>query len=108
MTSYREFLLFVVICGLVLFAGCKPKQTATNSPASNAQQTKTPAQQKQAGPLPDSGFRAQITAPDPPQRLRTGQVAIINIKVKNTSDVIWYPRGGRTTEIGRASCRERV
>ena len=98
MTSYRKFLLFVVICGLVLFAGCKPKQPASNSVGSNAQQTKTPAQQKTAGPLPDSGFKAQITAPDPPQRLRTGQVAVINIKVKNTSDVIWYQRGGLTTD----------
>jgi len=30
--------------------------------------------------------------------VRTGQVAIINIKVKNTSDVIWYQRGGLTTD----------
>ena len=98
MVSYRIVFLCAVIAGLVVFAGCKPKQSATNSAASNAQQTKTPAQQKTAGPLPDSGFKAQITAPDPPQRLRTGQVAIINIKVKNTSDVIWYQRGGLTTD----------
>ena len=92
----RRVLLCAVIACLVLFAGCKPKQNATSSPG-NAPQTNTPAQ-KQAGPLPDSGFKAQITATDPPQRLRTGQVAIINIKVKNTSDVIWYPRGGPTTD----------
>lgn len=98
MVSYRRILLCAVTCGLVLFTGCQPKQTATSSPATNAQQTKTPAQQKQAGPLPDSAFKAQITAPDPPERLRTGQVAIINIKVKNTSDVIWYQRGGATTD----------
>ena len=98
MVTYRNLLVFVFICGLVLFAGCAPKQPATNSTANNAQQTKTPAQQKQAGPLPDSGFKAQITAPDPPERLRTGQVAIINIKVKNTSDVIWYQRGGMTSD----------
>src|ERR1044072_9250454 len=98
MVNYRKVLLCVVSAGLVLFAGCKPKQPAANSSVGNAQQTKTPAQQKQAGPLPDSGFRAQITAPDPPARLRTGQVAIINIKVKNTSDVIWYQRGGLTTD----------
>ena len=98
MVSYRKSLVFVFIGGLVLFAGCQPKQPGANSPANNAQQTKAPSQQKQAGPLPDSGFRAQITAPDPPQRLRTGQVTIINIKVKNTSDVIWYQRGGVTTD----------
>lgn len=98
MGTYRKILLVGVIGCLVVIAGCKPKQPATNSAASNAQQAKTPAQQKQAGPLPDSGFKAQITAPDPPERLRVGQVAIINIKVKNTSDVIWYQRGGVTTD----------
>jgi len=98
MVSYRKVLVGAVIACLVLFAGCKPKRSATNSAASNASQTKTPAQQKQAGPLPDSGFKAQITAPDPPERLRVGQVAVINIKVKNTSDVIWYQRGGLTTD----------
>ena len=98
MRMYRKLLLCVVVACLVLFAGCKPKQTVTNSPAGNTQQTKTPAQQRIAGPLPDSGFKAQVTATDPPPRLRTGQVAIINIKVKNTSDVIWYQRGGLTTD----------
>src|SRR5689334_16868581 len=96
MCTYRKLLLCAVVACLVLLAGCKPKPTASNS-AGNAQQTKTPAQQHVAGPLPDSGFRAVITATDPPQRLRTGQVAIINIKVKNTSDVTWYQRGGVTT-----------
>lgn len=98
MVSYRKVLLVAVIVCLVLFAGCKPKQPANNSAASNAQQTKTPVQQKEAGPLPDSGFKAQITAADPPERLRVGQVAIINIKVKNASDVIWYQRGGATSD----------
>jgi len=93
----KVFLGAVIVC-TVCFAACTPKQPATNSAASNVQTAKTPAQQKQAGPLPDSGFRAQITAPDPPERLRTGQVAVINIKVKNTSDVIWYPQGGVTTD----------
>jgi hypothetical protein len=96
MVSHRKISVCAVIACLLLFAGCKPKQTVTNSSASNAQQT--PALQRVAGALPDSGFRAQITAPDPPARLRTGQVAIININVKNTSDVIWYQRGGLTTD----------
>ena len=98
MPTYRTISLCAVIACLVFVAGCKPKQNPTNASAGNAQQTRTPAQQKTAGPLPDSGFRAQITAPDPPERLRTGQVAIINIKVKNTSDLTWYQRGGVTTD----------
>lgn len=87
----------VLLC-LALFAGCRT-QPATNAPATNATQTKTPsAQQKVAGPLPDSGFKAEVSAVDPPERLRPGQVAVINIKVKNTSDVIWFQRGGETTD----------
>jgi hypothetical protein len=96
MVSYRRVLLVALISCLVLFAGCKPKQPANTS--GNAPQTKTPVQPKQAGPLPDSGFKAQITAPDPPERLRVGQVTILNIKIKNTSDVIWYQRGGVTSD----------
>ena len=97
MLTYRTILLSAVIGCLVLFAGCKPKESPTNSSPTPAA-TRTPAQQETAGPLPTSGFRAQVSAPDPPERLRTGQVAIITVKVKNTSDVIWYPRGGVTTD----------
>ena len=98
MLTYRKISLCAFIVCLLLLAGCKPKHAPTSSPARNAQQTNTPAQPKTAGPLPDSGFRAQITAPDAPERLRTGQVTVINIRVKNTSDVIWYQRGGPTTD----------
>lgn len=87
----------VLIC-FVLFASCRT-QPPTNAPATNAPQAKTHSpQQKAAGPLPDSGFKAEVSAVDPPERLRPGQVAVINIKVKNTSDVIWFQRGGETTD----------
>jgi len=51
-----------------------------------------------AGPLAPEGFKAEVTAPTPPTKLRPGQVEIIAIKVKNTSGVIWWPRGGETTD----------
>jgi hypothetical protein len=89
--------LCTLLTFLALFTGCRT-QTATEAPATNASQSTTPAQQKVAGPLPESGFKAEITAADPPERLRPGQVAVINIKVKNTSDVIWWQRGGETTD----------
>jgi hypothetical protein len=95
MTSKKP-LLFAALACLALFTGCKPTQTTTDAP--NASQSKTPVQQKVPGPLPDSGFKAVISLPEPPERLRTGQVAIINIKVKNTSDVILWQRGGETTD----------
>lgn len=94
---YEKALLCAAIACVILFASCTPKQTVP-CPPTNAEPTQTPAQPKVAGPLPNSGFRAQITAPDPPARLRTGQVAVINIKVKNASDVIWYRIGGLTTD----------
>jgi hypothetical protein len=95
--TFRKASLCAALACLALFMACKPTQT-TNSTAPAPAQTKTPFQQKVAGPLPDSGFKAEISLPDPPERLRTGQVAVINIKVKNTSDVIWFQRGGETTD----------
>jgi hypothetical protein len=96
MVFMKPSLCTVLIC-LALFTGCRT-QPATNAPATNAPHAQTPAQQKVAGPLPDSGFKAEVNAVDPPERLRPGQVAVINIKVKNTSDVIWWQRGGETTD----------
>lgn len=93
----RTTSLCAALACVVLFTGCRPTQTV-NSPAPTPSATNTPAQQKVAGPLPDSGFKAELSLPDPPERLRTGQVTVINIKVKNTSDVIWWQRGGETTD----------
>ena len=47
-----------------------------------------------AAPLPESGFKAQITIPEPPSKLRAGQKEVITVRVKNASDVIWWRRGG--------------
>lgn len=96
MTFIKTSLCAVVTC-LALVAGCTT-QTATDAPATNESQAKTPVQQKAAGPLPDSGFKAEIIVLHAPERLRPGQVSVINIKVKNTSDVIWWQRGGETTD----------
>ncbi|MGH9906698.1 MAG: class I SAM-dependent methyltransferase, partial [Pyrinomonadaceae bacterium] len=50
------------------------------------------------GPLPTRGFRAQITLPDPPTKLRVGQKETVNVRIKNTSDVFWWARGGETND----------
>jgi hypothetical protein len=52
-----------------------------------------PAAEMTPAALPDNGFKAQITLPDPPAKLRAGQQERIQVKVKNASDVIWYARG---------------
>src|SRR6267143_5570073 len=78
---------------LTLAIGCKPKPATTGSPASSA----TPIS-KAAAPLPNSGFKAQLTLSEPPAKLRTGQKEVITVKVKNASDVVWRQRGGEINE----------
>ena len=78
---------------LTLAIACKPKPTTTGSPGPGA----TPIS-RTAAPLPDSGFKAQVTLSDPPAKLRTGQKEVITVKVKNASDVVWWQRGGEIND----------
>jgi hypothetical protein len=90
-----NLLAMSVACGLVVSA-CKPK-TTTNT-AAPAQTVKPQSDSKAAGPLPEKGFKAQIIMSDMPLRLRMGQLETITVKVKNTSDVVWWQRGGETND----------
>src|SRR6185369_11234793 len=71
--------------------GCKSKPTSTTT-------TTQPATTRGPGPLPKNGFKAVISFPDPPARLRAGEITNINFKVKNASDVVWWQRGGETND----------
>jgi len=88
--------IVLLIAGCVTLAiACSPKKPAnTAAPAASA----TPVVSKVAGPLPDRGFKAQVTLADPPAQLRAGQKEVITIKVKNASDVIWWAVGGEKNE----------
>lgn len=44
-------------------------------------------------PLDDNGFKAQLTAQDPPAKLRRGEHAAVVVRVKNTSGAEWPMRG---------------
>ena len=90
---WQFFLVVVLSIFLVALNGCRNNPSGTNSPST----VSTPRSQT-AGPLPASGFRAEISLPQPPAKLRAGQVEIINIKVKNASNTIWWQRGGETTD----------
>jgi len=90
----RIALLAAPIACVIVAASCEPKRT-TNT-ASPVQSVNPPVVSKTPGPLPS--FRAQITLPDPPLKLRTGQKETITVKVKNTSDVVWWQRGGETND----------
>jgi hypothetical protein len=78
---------------LTVAISCKPQPATTGSPGPTA----TPIS-RTAAPLPDSGFKAQITLADPPSQLRAGQKEVITVKVKNASDVVWWQRGGEIND----------
>src|SRR5258707_13821100 len=93
----RIVLLPAAIVALALATGCKPKPTTPASPASNA----PPVVSKTAAPLPESGFKAQITLADSPSQLRAGQKEVITVKVKNAGDVVRWHLAGRDTILAR-------
>ncbi|HEV2862735.1 MAG TPA: hypothetical protein VGX48_17095 [Pyrinomonadaceae bacterium] len=85
-------------CALAAAAGCggsKPANTAPANAAGQAAATPTPVK---AGPLPDNGFKAELTLPDPPTRLRAGQKETVQVHVRNASDVMWWAQGGEINE----------
>lgn len=93
MLTRRVFAALAAACALWA-AGCggRPADESANT-APGAAPAPTVS-----GMLPDSGFRAQITLADPPARLRAGQKATVNVKVKNASDVSWPRPSGEGTK----------
>ena len=82
----------------LLFVGLIGMACTRNNPTTNVQPSNPspPAASKTPGPLPDRGFRAQIALIEPPSKLRVGQKETISVKIKNTSDVLWWARGAET------------
>lgn len=93
--GYRALLclLTVSIVNTSLLTGCASRKSGTNSTANTSTAT-TPELPYATAPLPDSGYKATITLPDPPSKLRAGEKVIIQVKAKNASDVSWKVRGG--------------
>ena len=92
----REPLIVLMFACMLVAAGCsKPKPANSGNASPN---TSPPAPAKTPGPLPPSGYKAQISLQDPPAKLRTGQQEILKLHVKNTSDVFWWLRGGETND----------
>jgi len=92
----RIALFAATLASVMASASCKPKP-ATNT-ASPTQSANAPVVSKTPGPLPETGFKAQITLADPTLKLRAGQKENITVKVKNASDVVWWQRGGETND----------
>jgi hypothetical protein len=85
----RISIVVLLSTALMYGAGCRSE---TGSPGSANQSA--PVVTKEAHPLPDNGFKAQVTLVDPPAKLRAGQKETIRARVKNVSEVQWYSHGG--------------
>jgi hypothetical protein len=100
--NLRIGLLLTLVTVMGLMNGCKPEVSTptsnSTSPVAPSSSPETATAPKTAGPLPASGFKAEVTIADPPTKLRPGQKETITIKVKNISDVTWYQRGGEVTD----------
>lgn len=81
----------LLACALALAACGGGRQPAGNS--AGASNTPAPEPGATPGPLPANAFKAQITLPDPPAKLRAGEKATVNVRVRNASDVQWFARG---------------
>src|SRR4051812_27869376 len=82
----KNCLVFAASLGAMFGAGCSaPKPTSSAPPAVDRRTTPSA--------LPDNGFKATITLVDPPAKLRAGEKATLQVKIKNSSDVLWYARG---------------
>jgi hypothetical protein len=82
--------IWMFVVAMILFAlACAGK------PPGPVVQTQPPKDQPPTEPvaLPNNGFKAEITLVEPPAKLRSGQKETVRVKVKNTSDVMWWSRG---------------
>jgi hypothetical protein len=87
--TLRTVLSAIVASSIFLVAGCSKQQSAPTKDGTpgNVARNITPSA------LADNGFKATITLVDPPTKLRAGQKQVINVRIKNASDVFWYARG---------------
>ena len=82
----RNASIVLVICCALAVMSCGQSSLTTSTEGSHA---------GAPGALPENGFRAAITLVDPPGKLRVGQKASVQVKIKNASDVLWYARGAQ-------------
>ena len=93
--------LTLTACALALViiggAACRRKQAAANTSNAAANANQQP-QSKEARALPDDGFKARITLPGAPVKLRAGQQERVQVRVRNASEVFWWARGGEQND----------
>ena len=92
MNRMKLFRAAALACALGL-AACGGGSRPSGNTASSA-----PAPSKTPGPLPDAAFKAQLTLPETPAKLRAGQKETVQVHIRNASDVFWWARGGEVNE----------
>jgi hypothetical protein len=92
MTTGKVFTAALVLAMSAAACGGRREQAANSNGAAQPVVSKTP------GPLPDAGFKAQITLPEAPPKLRAGQKETVQVHIRNASDVFWWARGGETND----------
>src|SRR3712207_141817 len=94
--------LTITVCALALAmtgaSACRGKRAASNGNGNAASNANQQTQTKEPRALPDNGFKAQITLPGAPAKLRAGQQERVQVRVKNASEVFWWARGGEQNE----------
>ena len=73
---------------LLCLAACDPGPAEQSSVALSRRTQST-------APLPESGYRAALSLPNPPTRLRAGQRETLIVRVLNASDTNWPALGER-------------
>jgi hypothetical protein len=87
----KRLVTLTIVATLLVF-GCSKPATTPSSPGAATDRSRTPSA------LPENGFKAAISLIDPPAKLRAGEKATIQVKVKNASDVLWYARGAQVND----------
>ena len=79
----------LLIALLISACGEGPRPAPSNTPSPVTQDSEG----RVLKPLPDNGFKAEITIVDPPTHLKINQREELAVKVKNASDAEWPMRG---------------
>lgn len=92
-----RFTTSLIVCAfLFTLAGCTTESPAPTNTGGVPTIGGAPGQQqstKITSALPDSGFKASLTIIDPPTKLRAGEQATLQVRVRNASDANWPALG---------------
>ena len=85
--------------GALTLGGCGNGEVTGNANTAGGGAPAAPPGRKEAAPLPDNGFRAQLTLTGAPAKMRPGQKETVQVKVRNASDTKWHARGGELNTV---------